>query len=45
MQKHAHKAAREGASKLEQLPQQAAKARLPSVDPTKVKTQLDQVGF
>jgi len=44
VQKHAQKAARDGASKLEQLPQQAANARLPSVDPTKVKTQLDQVG-
>ena len=43
VQKHAHKAAREGASKLEQLPQQAAKARLPTVDPTKVKTRMDQV--
>jgi hypothetical protein len=43
VQKHAQKAARDGASKLEQLPQQAANARLPHVDPNKVKTHLDQV--
>ena len=43
VQRHAHKAARDGASRLESLPQQAAKARLPRVDPDKVKNQFDQV--
>ena len=43
VQRHAHKAAKEGASRLENLPQQAANARFPRVDPDKVKTQFDQV--
>lgn len=43
VQRHAHKAALEGASRLEHLPQQAANARFPRVDPDRVKTQFDQV--
>lgn len=43
MQRHAHKAALEGAHRLENLPQQAANARFPKVNPEKVKTQFDQV--
>lgn len=43
VQRHAHKAARDGASRLEHLPKQAANAKFPKVDPEKVKTQFDQV--
>ena len=43
VQRHAHKAAKDGASRLEHLPQQAATARIPRIDPERVKTQFDQV--
>ena len=43
VQQHAHKAAKVGASRLENLPQQAASARFPRVDPDKFKNQFDQV--
>ena len=44
VQRHAHAAAKEGAARLETLPQQAAKARFPPVDPKAVRSHLDQVG-
>ena len=43
VQQQAQHAAREGAARLEALPQQAAKAKFPPVDSAKVKSQLDQV--
>ena len=43
VQRHTQAAVREGATRLENLPQQAAKARFPPVDPTAVKTHIDQV--
>lgn len=43
VQRHAQDAAREGAIRLEGLPHQAAKARLPHVDPEKFKSQIGQV--
>ena len=43
VQRQTQAAVREGATRLENLPQQAAKARFPPVDSTAVKTHIDQV--
>lgn len=45
VQRQAQDVAREGAIRLEHLPQQAAKARLPHVDPEKFKSQIGQASF
>ena len=42
VQRHTRAIVHEGAKSLEGLPQRAAQARLPSVDPHQVKHQLDQ---
>lgn len=45
VQRHAQKAAKDGASRLESLPQQAANAQFPRVDPDRLKTQFDQASI
>lgn len=43
VQHQAHVVAREGVTRIENLPHQAAHAKFPPMDPAKMKSQIDQV--